>query len=122
MSRSNIRRPTIDRLRNPSIDEFGRVFARGFRKTATAHVWLRRGTGEHLVNGKPYHEFFLHEQQRGAFVIPFEVTDTLGMFDCKIKVEGGGFASRAEAIQPFLKDVIFFLYYLIFVFSITVMA
>jgi len=99
ISRVSEPRPVTDRLRKSQIDSFGRVFARGYRKTATAHVWLRRGTGEHLVNGKPYHEYFRADQHRAAFVIPFEVTDTLGTFDCKIKVEGGGFSGRSEAVQ-----------------------
>ena len=42
----------------PQIDSLGRSYATGRRKDASARVWVKRGTGQIMVNGKKVDEYF----------------------------------------------------------------
>ena len=42
----------------PKIDKLGRSYGTGRRKTATARVWIKRGTGKITINGKDQTEYF----------------------------------------------------------------
>jgi small subunit ribosomal protein S9 len=73
--------------------------ATGRRKTSTARVYLVPGTGKWDVNGRTLGDYFprpslvLHIQR------PFQTTDTLGAFDVKAHVAGGGQSGQAGALQ-----------------------
>jgi small subunit ribosomal protein S9 len=71
----------------------------GRRKTSIARVFLKEGKGEITVNKKDYKEYFdtkpLHYKVEQAF----SITETLGNYDVKINVEGGGITGQAEAIR-----------------------
>ena len=73
--------------------------ATGRRKTSTARVYLTPGTGKWDVNGRTLGDYFprpslvLHIQR------PFQATDTLGAFDVKAHVAGGGQTGQAGALQ-----------------------
>ena len=73
--------------------------ALGRRKTAVARVYLTAGKGNVTVNGRPLEEYFSLESLRYIVNQPFEVTSTLGQFDVKVTIVGGGIKGQAEAIR-----------------------
>lgn len=77
-----------------------RIYATGKRKTAVARVWIMPGTGQVIVNEKPFKEYFYdHIVAEDVIFAPFRVTGLLGKFDVKCTVEGGGKSAQAEAIR-----------------------
>ena len=76
-----------------------RFHAVGRRKTSIARVYLRPGSGKWEVNGRTLGDYF----PRGSLVQliqqPFTVTDTLGAFDVKANVQGGGVTGQAGALR-----------------------
>ena len=73
--------------------------ALGRRKAAVARVYLTAGKGNVSVNGRDLENYFALESLRYIVNQPFEVTGTLGQFDVKITVVGGGIKGQAEAIR-----------------------
>ena len=73
--------------------------ALGRRKAAVARVYLTAGKGTVSVNGRDLENYFALESLRYIVNQPFEVTGTLGQFDVKITVVGGGIKGQAEAIR-----------------------
>lgn len=73
--------------------------ATGKRKCAIAQVKLFPGSGEVIVNGKPYQEVFTRLLHRRNIEQPFLATNTVGKFNVEVKVEGGGISGQAEAIR-----------------------
>ena len=71
----------------------------GRRKTSTARVYLRPGTGVVLINRRPAEEYFKLEMRRKALLAPLEVTETAGSFDVVVNVKGGGLTGQSEAIR-----------------------
>ncbi len=76
------------------------VFATGERKHATARVRLKEwGNGKIYVNGKRLNEYFKSIEHQKLILKPLEITNTLGLYDIVIKVDGGGFSGQAGAIS-----------------------
>ena len=73
--------------------------ALGRRKAAVARVYLAPGAGNVTVNGRPLETYFSLDSLRYIVNQPFEVTSTLGQFDVKVTVVGGGIKGQAEAIR-----------------------
>ncbi|MCY4171927.1 MAG: 30S ribosomal protein S9 [Bacteroidetes bacterium] len=71
----------------------------GRRKTSTARVYLRPGSGEILINRRPIDEYFKVETRRQALLSPFDVTGTAGQYDLLVNVKGGGLTGQSEAIR-----------------------
>ncbi|MDX1446387.1 30S ribosomal protein S9 [Lishizhenia sp.] len=71
----------------------------GRRKTSVARVYLTKGTGNVTVNNRDYKEFFPVAVLQSKIVQPFELTETVGQYDVKINVAGGGVNGQAEAIR-----------------------
>ena len=74
-------------------------YGTGRRKTATARVFLKAGTGEITVNGKPLDEFFGRPTSRMIVMQPLEVTENVGRFDVNVTTSGGGASGQAGAIR-----------------------
>lgn len=73
--------------------------ALGRRKTSTARVYLRPGTGRILINRQTLEEYFKVETRRRTLLSPFEITGTTGMYDLIVNVKGGGLTGQSEAIR-----------------------
>lgn len=74
--------------------------ALGRRKTSTARVRLHTdGTGQIVVNGKPYQEYFGRDVDWRSVVVPLEATQTEGRFDVTVLVHGGGITGQAGAVK-----------------------
>ena len=71
----------------------------GRRKTSAARVFLRKGNGQIMVNGKPLDEFFGRETSRMIVRQPLELTQMADKFDIKVNVAGGGITGQAGAIR-----------------------
>jgi small subunit ribosomal protein S9 len=80
------------------------IHAVGRRKRATARVYLSEGEGQLLINGRPAAEYFssyLHagEHLEKTLKLPFYATGTLGKYDVKARVVGGGYTGQLEAVR-----------------------
>ena len=73
--------------------------ALGRRKAAVARVYLTAGKGNITINDRPVEQYFALESLRYIVNQPFEVTNTLGQFDVKVTIVGGGVKGQAEAIR-----------------------
>lgn len=71
----------------------------GRRKTAVARVRLVPGSGDIIVNGRAFADYFGREVMRGYVEQPFKVTDTLGHFDVYANIDGGGLSGQAGALR-----------------------
>lgn len=74
-------------------------YATGRRKTAIARTWLTAGTGQVQVNGRSLAEYFPVENERALVNQPFLLTNTVGTFDVKVNVLGGGLSGQAGAVR-----------------------
>ena len=71
----------------------------GRRKKAVARIYLSKGKGNIIVNGKDFKEYFPVDTMRYKLEQPFKTTDLVGKFDVKVSVEGGGTTGQSEAIR-----------------------
>ena len=71
----------------------------GRRKTSTARVFLRPGTGSITINKRSLEEYFGRETARMVVRQPLELTENLEKFDIIVNVAGGGSNGQAGAIR-----------------------
>jgi small subunit ribosomal protein S9 len=76
-----------------------RFHAVGRRKTSIARVYLKPGSGKWEVNGRTLGDYFPRASLVQLIQQPFTVTDTLGAFDVKANVNGGGVTGQAGALR-----------------------
>ena len=74
-------------------------YATGRRKTSTARVFLRPGTGAVSVNKRSFDAFFPTEALRMQIRRPLVLTETTDKFDILATVEGGGVSGQAGAVR-----------------------
>jgi small subunit ribosomal protein S9 len=74
-------------------------YGTGRRKTSVARVFLKRGNGRIIVNGKPVDEYFARETGRMIVRQPLALTNNDSSFDIKVNVHGGGQSGQAGAIR-----------------------
>lgn len=86
-------------VRVSEIDERGRAYGRGSRKTAQARVWIQPGEGEIVVNRKDFVTYFPRESDRAHLLGPFVASATCGKFDVIATVNGGGLRGQAGAVR-----------------------
>lgn len=71
----------------------------GRRKSAVARVWLRRGKGDLMVNGKNYATYFDTETTRLAATMPLSLYPKSSLYDITVNVVGGGISAQADAVK-----------------------
>jgi small subunit ribosomal protein S9 len=74
-------------------------YGTGRRKTATARVYLRPGSGKIFVNKRPFKEYFPNEALQMIIRQPLRMTDSANKFDILVNVAGGGVAGQAGAVR-----------------------
>ncbi len=74
-------------------------YGTGRRKNSAARVFLKDGSGEIRVNGRPLDEFFGRETARMIVRQPLEVAEMAARFDINATVRGGGTTGQAGAIR-----------------------
>ena len=83
----------------PTIDAQGRAYATGRRKNATARVWVKRGSGQIVINGRNVTTYFARPVLQMLLQQPFEVAERVGEFDVIATVIGGGLSGQAGAVR-----------------------
>ena len=74
-------------------------YGTGRRKTSAARVFMRAGSGEIQVNGRPLDIFFGRETARMIVRQPLEHTQLTDRFNVNVTVKGGGTTGQAGAIR-----------------------
>ena len=86
-------------VNEPKIDALGRSYATGRRKESTARVWVKRGTGKILINGKEMISYFARPVLQMQLNFVFDVTERKDQFDVIATVKGGGLSGQAGAVR-----------------------
>ena len=81
------------------MDQENQYYATGRRKTAISRTWITPGSGEIIINNRPVEEYFPIAVTREEMIQPFKITNTLGSYDVKATVVGGGIAGQAGAVR-----------------------
>jgi small subunit ribosomal protein S9 len=74
-------------------------YGTGRRKTSTARVYLRAGSGSATINGRPIEQYFPNDVLKMVIRQPLLATESAEKFDLFATVEGGGAAGQAGAIR-----------------------
>jgi small subunit ribosomal protein S9 len=81
------------------VDENSQIQTVGRRKTSTARVLLRQGTGNWSVNGRALADYFPRPTHQVRVEEALKVTETEGTFDIMVRVNGGGLTGQADAVR-----------------------
>ena len=65
-------------------------YGTGRRKSSVARVFIKRGSGKIVINGRPLNEYFHRETGRMVVMQPLELTENVETFDVMVNVRGGG--------------------------------
>ena len=74
-------------------------YGTGRRKSSVARVFIKKGTGQFIVNGKPLTEYFARETGQMVARQPLVLTENVETFDIKVNVRGGGETGQAGAVR-----------------------
>ncbi len=74
-------------------------YGTGRRKTATARVYLRPGTGQIRVNSRSFENYFRSDVQKMVIRQPLVITETADKLDVLVRVRGGGATGQAGAVR-----------------------
>ena len=74
-------------------------YGTGRRKTSTARVYLRPGSGNIVINRREFDSYFPNEALRMIIRQPLRLTETVEQFDILVNVDGGGQAGQAGAVR-----------------------
>ena len=74
-------------------------YGTGRRKSSVARVFMKKGSGQILVNGKPVEEYFGRQTSIMVVRQPLVLTNHLTTFDIKVNVDGGGESGQAGAVR-----------------------
>lgn len=86
-------------IKEPKIDKLGRAYATGRRKESVARVWLKKGSGKVVVNGKAQDQYFSRQTHLLVLNQPFLIVDRVNNFDVMCTVKGGGLSGQAGAVR-----------------------
>ena len=71
----------------------------GRRKSLVARVYLSKGKGKITINKRDYKDYFTTGVMQYKVNQPFELTETVGKYDVKVNVSGGGNTGQVEAVR-----------------------
>ncbi|HOJ59030.1 MAG TPA: 30S ribosomal protein S9 [bacterium] len=74
-------------------------YGTGRRKCSVARVYMKSGTGQIIINGRPSEEYLMRKTLQMIVNQAFEVTDTQGKFDVYANICGGGLSGQAGALR-----------------------
>ena len=84
---------------SPLLDIKGRSYATGKRKNSIARVWLKKGTGKIIINGKYLDKYFARPVLQMVVNQPLEVIKGENEYDIQATVKGGGLSGQAGALR-----------------------
>ena len=73
-------------------------YATGRRKQSIAKVWLKKGSGKIIINGKKYDEYFKRINHISELTKPFEIINQTTSYDVRCTVKGGGHSGQVGAM------------------------
>jgi len=79
--------------------ETASFYGTGRRKSSVARVFLRPGSGDFKVNGRPFEQYFVTEAQRAVAKQPLLSSETASAFNVLATVSGGGVNGQAGAVK-----------------------
>ena len=79
--------------------EIIQYYGTGRRKSSIARVFLRPGSGEFKVNGRPFEQYFVTDEQRGTARQPLVASENTATFNVIASVRGGGVSGQAGAVK-----------------------
>ena len=74
-------------------------YGTGRRKSSVARVFIKKGTGQITVNGKPVEQYFGRQTSIMIVKQPLALTNNVEAFDIQINVHGGGESGQAGAVR-----------------------
>ena len=74
-------------------------YGTGRRKSSVARVFIKRGTGKIVINGRSLDQYFHRETGRMIVMQPLQLTENVETFDIMVNVSGGGESGQAGAIR-----------------------
>ena len=74
-------------------------YGTGRRKSSVARVYIKRGTGKIVINGRELNDFFKRETGRMVVMQPLQLTENVETFDIMVNVTGGGESGQAGAVR-----------------------
>lgn len=77
----------------------GYYLGTGRRKSAVARVRLKLGSGQILVNGRKFDDYFTEHRDRNAVLAPLKAANAEGKFDIWTSLHGGGYMGQAGAVR-----------------------
>ena len=86
-------------LREQELDAQGRAYATGRRKNAIARVWLKRGTGKIVIEGREEQVYFARPVLRMLIHQPLVTANREGQYDVFATIAGGGLSGQAGALR-----------------------
>lgn len=75
------------------------IWGTGRRKSATARVRVKAGSGKFVVNGLEFEKFFVTDDSRRQAAMPLQVTESRNNYDIWANVDGGGITGQAGAVS-----------------------
>lgn len=79
--------------------ETASVNATGRRKTAVARVSLQPGSGEIIINGRAFEDYFPTLALQNQVLYPFQAIQAANQYDARINASGGGINGQVDAIR-----------------------
>jgi len=73
-------------------------YATGRRKRSIARVWVKKGSGNIIINGKKIADYFVNPILQTAVYRPLKILNSENLFDIRANVKGGGLSGQAGAI------------------------
>ena len=86
-------------IKLPILDNKERSYATGKRKNSIARVWLKKGEGKISINGKSLKDYFSRPVLQMIVNQPLEIIQSVGNYDIKATVKGGGLSGQAGALR-----------------------
>ena len=74
-------------------------YGTGRRKSSVARVFIKKGTGKIMVNGKPLDQYFGRQTSIMICKQPLVLTNNVEVFDIQVNVHGGGESGQAGAVR-----------------------
>jgi small subunit ribosomal protein S9 len=74
-------------------------YATGRRKSSVARTWLKPGNGNIIINNRAGENYFRIQNIYKIMLQPLALTNTMGDFDVKVTVKGGGYSGQAGAVR-----------------------
>ena len=74
-------------------------YGTGRRKSSVARVFIKRGTGKIVINGRELNDFFKRETGRMVVMQPLQLTENVETIDIMVNVTGGGESGQAGAVR-----------------------